>query len=246
MRKERFCDICGISSEYKKVYFYKKYNRCLCQKHYFQLENHGIIIDRTQLGCRDRNVFIERGSFFEGICQNRKGEITGSFLIDKEDFEKVSKLKWNIREKGEKLKSFYVVSGQSIYLHRFVLNVDSSVEIDHINGNGLDNRKNNLRASNRNIQLINTRQRENRTGFRGVYFDKRNNKYSAGIQYKGDRIYLKQFDSIDKAIYARLLLEKIIFPEQELREDIHVEYKLNITDKDKFEIEEYIKSKLEY
>ena len=245
-KKEKFCDICGVSSKYKRVYFYKKYEKNLCQKHYFQLESHGKIVDNTKLGCRDRNIFIEKENYYEGFCQNRKGEIIGPFLIDKEDFEKVSNLKWNIREKGEKLKSFYVVSGQSIYLHRFILDVDSSVEIDHINGNGLDNRKNNLRISDRSIQLVNTRQRKNSTGFRGVYFDKRNGKYSVGIQYNGRRIYLKQFDNIDEAIYARLFLEKIVFPEQELRKDVHVEYELNITDKDKLAIEEYIKNKLEY
>lgn len=237
----KFCEICNISSKDKKVYFYKKFNKCLCQKHYFQLLNHGEIIDPSPHGCRDKNRWTEHSDYIEVFCRSRDGN-QKSFIIDKEDKDRVLNLIWNIRIKGSNQKSFYVVSGQSIYLHRFILNVSNAVEVDHINGDALDNRKSNLRIASRSLQIINTRPRENITGYRGVSLDKRNGKYKAEIQYLGKRYCTKTFNTMEEAVFARKCLEEIIFPEIQLRKDYEQNSK-NIPLELQKEIKKYICNK---
>jgi len=69
-------------------------------------------------------------------------------LIDSEDFEKISHQKWathiNASTNGK-----YVVS-KGLFLHRVLMNVSKGFFIDHINHNGLDNRKSNLRICTKN------------------------------------------------------------------------------------------------
>lgn len=237
----RFCEVCNISSKEKRVCFCKRFNKCLCQKHYFQLLKHGKIFDPTSAGCRDKNIFIEHEDYIEVFCRNRAGE-QESFLIDKDDKNKVLSRIWSIRTKGSEQKSHYVVSGQSIYLHRFILNADNNVEIDHINGNALDNRKSNLRIATRSIQLINTRPRKNITGHRGVSLDKRTGLYKAEAQYCGKRYYTKCFKTLDEAVFARKCLEEIVFPDTVLREDCTQDYE-NISLELQNEIRNYIYNK---
>jgi len=91
-------------------------------------------------------------------------------------------------------------------LHRFVLEyykIDAPVYIDHINGNGLDNRKDNLRASsgtqnqgNRNLN------KNNKSGCRGVSWRKDKGKWRAEIKIDGKSKHLGSFDDI--VIAARM------------------------------------------
>jgi hypothetical protein len=74
-------------------------------------------------------------------------------LIDLEDVEKVEKYHWNVKASGKKKRDkFYVQSaekGKTIHLHRYLLNLSPYTVktcVDHINGNSLDNRKENLRV----------------------------------------------------------------------------------------------------
>lgn len=74
--------------------------------------------------------------------RGKKGE--GMFaLVDDADFERVSAIKWcllpvkNLR---------YAKSNNNLLLHRFIMEPPADMCIDHINGNGLDNRRCNLRV----------------------------------------------------------------------------------------------------
>ena len=81
-----------------------------------------------------------------------------------------------------------------IHMARVVLGMsieDKTVEPDHKNKNKLDNRRENLRESTRAENLRNRRlQRNSSTGFKGVYFDKRNNWYYARMKMNGKFIHL--------------------------------------------------------
>ena len=76
--------------------------------------------------------------------------------------------------------------------------------IDHINGNGRDNRIVNLRCvtpteNNRNMR----RRSNNKSGICGVSFYKRDNKWEARIKADGKYKYLGRFDNKDDAVKAR-------------------------------------------
>jgi hypothetical protein len=87
-------------------------------------------------------------------------------------------------------------------------------EIDHVNGNGLDNRRQNLRSANR---LQNSRNKavykNNTSGHRGVWYDSRVKRWRAHIRLHGTLIHLGCFRSIEEAVGARLRAEHEYFQE---------------------------------
>lgn len=92
---------------------------------------------------------------------------TVHFQIDAEDVGVLKNHNWRIDKHG------YVRSGHSNLLHRMLLNPCQGMVIDHINGNPSDCRKANLRISSQKQNSYNTRlSKNNRTGYKGVSWDK--------------------------------------------------------------------------
>jgi hypothetical protein len=91
----------------------------------------------------------------------------------------------------------------TVYLHRAINGASGAFEVDHINGNGLDNRRANLRsvtaAQNRHNQR---RRRDNTSGFRGVSFVKSANKWEAYISLGGKKSHLGFYHSAEDASKA--------------------------------------------
>jgi hypothetical protein len=93
--------------------------------------------------------------------------------------------------------------GRQISMHRQIMQPPPGKVTDHMNGNGLDNRRSNLRnclptENGRNRQ----RNRRSRTGFKGVGQYKRTGKYYASIRFKGKTLYLGQYDTPVEAARA--------------------------------------------
>ena len=124
-------------------------------------------------------------------------------LIDDEDYELVSKYKWYFHNNG-----YARTSHGKTYMHRLIMNVnDKSIEIDHINHNKLDNRKENLRKCSHYENMKNKKMHKNNTsGVIGVSKDK--NKWRSQIQVSGKTIFLGRFESIDEASIAYKKAEK--------------------------------------
>lgn len=79
-----------------------------------------------------------------------------------------------------------------------IRNTTSEIRIiDHINGNGLDNRRANLRPATYSQNLANRPKQRGptRSKFKGLEFDKRQQKWKARIQHQGRKFYLGSFDS---------------------------------------------------
>lgn len=112
-------------------------------------------------------------------------------LIDDEDFPTVDAWTWHIN-KGYAERIDWKTQ-KNISVHRLVMNAPKGKEVDHINGEKLDNRKVNLRICSPQENRQNSRLRkDNTTGFKGV---RRNRKrFQAYIHYNGF-IHLGMFDS---------------------------------------------------
>lgn len=79
-------------------------------------------------------------------------------------------------------------------------------EIDHINQNKMDNRIENLRPATRSENMQNIGMKSNNsTGYPGVYFHKRDNKYQAQIAVNNKKIYLGLFASAEEAFEAYMI-----------------------------------------
>jgi hypothetical protein len=112
-------------------------------------------------------------------------------IVDDEDFEYLNQFKWQAHKNGNK---FYAVTSLLInnkyrtkMMHRLIANnKNKKMHTDHINGDGLDNRKINLRICTHSQNLMNRGpQANNKTGYKGVCYDKRINKFRATISITG-------------------------------------------------------------
>jgi hypothetical protein len=109
---------------------------------------------------------------YEDVDDHIQGTIISNgkavkFKIDKDDFEKVNTRHWYLTSGGNYVGSGLTVDGKSkvIYLHNFVMDrrifpgKGPKESIDHINRNGLDNRKSNLRLVSQSMQNVNKKAR---------------------------------------------------------------------------------------
>ncbi len=102
-------------------------------------------------------------------------------LVDEEDYERVNKYNWGITK--TKYRNIFYAKNFHVKMHRFIMGVtDPQVHIDHINHDGLDNRKVNLRACSSLENSFNSRSRENTSSkYKGVEFIKKSGKWKANI-----------------------------------------------------------------
>jgi len=84
------------------------------------------------------------------------------------------------------------------------MDTPKGMDTDHINGNGLDNRRSNLRVCTRAQNALNTgAYSNNKSGFKGVSLDyKYKVKWRADIQVNGKQIFLGYFDTKELAYQA--------------------------------------------
>lgn len=131
-------------------------------------------------------------------------------LCDIEDWESSKDHYWSVNAVG------YAVSNGREYFHKKVTNTTSEI-VDHINMNKLDNRKCNLRIADKKINSINRGlQSNNKTGYKGVYHDKRYGTWNARVTVDRKTIHLCTFTTKEEAIAARLAgEEKYYLPQLE-------------------------------
>lgn len=116
-------------------------------------------------------------------------------LVDDEDFDSVNQYKWSATKLGN---NFYAMRGQWVdgkyttkYMHSMILD---GKEIDHIDHNGLNNQKSNLRLCTRSENSMNkTKRRGVSSIYKGVSFFKKGGKWMAQITSAGKSIYLGYF-----------------------------------------------------
>jgi hypothetical protein len=92
---------------------------------------------------------------------------------------------------------------QKIYMHRVILGTTSEVpEVDHINGDGTDNRRSNLRPATRTQDHANQRKTRGSSRYKGVFWDTTFKRWKARITINGRQLYLGSFDTEEAAARA--------------------------------------------
>ena len=129
------------------------------------------------------------------------GNKIGETIIDAEDVELVKSYSWSL-SKGRHTQ--YCKSNQVGQLHRLVMNAPKGMVVDHINHNGLDNRKSNLRICTNQENICNCEiPKNNKSGCKGVYWAKDKNKWTVQVTINNKTIYIGRYTNLEEAIEAR-------------------------------------------
>lgn len=100
-------------------------------------------------------------------------------------------------------KKWYVHSDRDGYMHRILLDAPKNRQVDHRDGDGLNNRRYNIRVCTITQNRQNTRNQENtKTGFKGVCFHRPTNSYGARIHVNHKKISLQYHPTAEAAARA--------------------------------------------
>ncbi len=140
--------------------------------------------------------------------------------VDDDDFERLSKFRWHAAPDGA---TFYAARGirlpgnrtEIFRMHRDIMNPPSGMMVDHIDHDGLNNQKSNLRSCTKSQNMRNRRgaQKNSKSGYRGVVLQKRTGRWLANIQFDGKLIFLGTYDSILDAASSYSTANKKYFGE---------------------------------
>ena len=133
-----------------------------------------------------------------------KGKVA---LVDNEDYDYVSQYKWHAIKRKCVWYASRVMYRQGkpkhVFLHAFLMNPQDGLQVDHIDGDGLNCTRANMRLC---TPAENTRNRRrpitNTSGYKGVSWHKLRGKWIAWIGVNGKNKYLGLFESKDEAAQA--------------------------------------------
>lgn len=143
-------------------------------------------------------------------------------LLDDEDYEKIIKENIILHLKYDKtINGFYIQfhiedlsrkdKRTTIGLHRWIMNCEKGLQVDHINHDTLDNRKCNLKIC---TQLENANNKgfykNNKSGIKGVYYLKDYGYWIAELKYNKVCYRSRQCKTKEEAVVERRILEKRI------------------------------------
>jgi hypothetical protein len=148
-------------------------------------------------------------------------------LIDTEDLERVKAFSNTYHVKYVETKVggiFYVCGYQRIgtnkyfkpHLHRLLMNPPEEMVVDHLNGNGLDNRKSNLRVvpQQKNLQNKHGAQSNSKSGIKGVYRRNDCDRWCAQVIVNRKKVFNKLFKTKEEAERAVIEARKKFFGEE--------------------------------
>lgn len=138
-----------------------------------------------------------------------RGRVT---VIDHEDYKKIKRYKWHYKDTG------YAVSyskgsaaeRKQVRMHRLITKCPTRKEVDHIDGNKLNNCKENLRVCTRSQNMMNKgKPKKGSSRFKGVSWHEKSGKWRARIKMNGLEMYLGIFESENEAF--RVYREACLF-----------------------------------
>jgi HNH endonuclease len=119
------------------------------------------------------------------------GKGKGLFALIDDQFDYLLKYKWHVNDKG------YVVGyveGKAKRIHRLITGEPIGMDVDHEDGDKLNNLLSNLRVCTHRLNCFNNKlSKRNKSGHKGVY--PRHNRWRAVIQYDGRLRHLGTFET---------------------------------------------------
>lgn len=134
-------------------------------------------------------------------------------MVDGEDYARLAPYSWHafhdkkdgrwLAARGERLRRDGRSITRNVWMHREILHAPEGVLVEHLNGDGLDNRKTNLQRSTRAERYakrgkLNT----NTSGYCGVTFYARTGRWRAQIRSEGTTVHLGYFATPEDAALA--------------------------------------------
>lgn len=135
-----------------------------------------------------------------------KGRIA---IVDAEDFAFINQWKWKYSN-GRAMRTQHVGTvgnwrdgkrkDKAVMMHRVIMDAPQGMDVDHINGNPLDNRKSNLRICEHQQNKGNTKKPiSNKSGYKGVSWDKVNKMWLVSTSYFGKSYNFGRFSNLVEA-----------------------------------------------
>lgn len=132
-------------------------------------------------------------------------------LVDDEDYGKINQFNWYAFKEKHTLYAATHIQNKLIFMHNFIMGFK---DVDHINGNGLDNQRYNLRKATNQQNCMNRQSRRNSSSkFKGITWYKPTKKWKAQIVLNNEHIHLGMFNSEIEAAKAYNQKAKELFGE---------------------------------
>ena len=199
------CYICGANRKSNLI----NNKKWICRRHYEQIKKYGKPIDTSPLSLSDRNIITFKSNYAEIELQNKNHNIMGYALIDLNYVDLCKDFKWHLDTTGYACTN---INKKRVRLHKFLTNTDNNIIIDHINGNKLDCRMNNLQIVTKRENTLKKRiQSNNKSGIIGVcwinpYKETNNGYWLARLKDENIEKH-KLFKDKESAIIQRLFWE---------------------------------------
>ena len=123
--------------------------------------------------------------------------------VDACDYYWLSRFRWSVSGCKRNVYAARKSNGKGISMHRVITGVSKGMVVDHINHNGLDNRRENLRVCTAAENSMNARARRGQSSkYKGVSFHKSRGKYCVFITHKCKTHFVGRFTNEEEAARA--------------------------------------------
>ena len=169
-------------------------------------------IGRPILSCKQKAGFVgrSRSLAIDDSCPNfypsttfklgskavRRIPLTlGKFaLVDLQDYYQLVKFNWFVNFNGNTVYAIGKDRGKNVMMHRVIMNAPGHLFVDHIDHNGLNNTRSNLRLCSKAQNNCNKVSRKSATSkYKGVFCKRAGEKWLASIQHNGTKYHLGYF-----------------------------------------------------
>lgn len=175
------CSACGSTKG--RIIRYKR-GEPYCWSHYLQMNRHGRLLERTKYTPNDIIEYEDRA---EIVLYEGERQPIARAIIDLADLPLVRPYKWHRASRKGKAYVETYINRKAVFLHHLFLPCIKGLDVDHIDGNSLNNRRSNLRYLNHHANILN-KAPSNKAGRMGVFWRQARNCWVAFINVKGRTI----------------------------------------------------------